>query len=104
MTLAELHHENLRRLKCRSWTAADYGIRLVQELAKNTRTSYLELGQTGFVAGFGWAQNHRLIVFHRDLWQVSKLGREYLVLLENPRANAHDRAVFLEKARAETTA
>jgi hypothetical protein len=104
MTLAELHHANLRRLKCRSWTAADYGIRLVRELVKTPKVSHLELIQAGFIAGFGWAQNHRLIVFHRGLWQVSKLGREYLALLENPRANAHDRAVFLEKAQAETTA
>jgi hypothetical protein len=104
MTLVELHHSNLRRLTRRSWTAADYGIRLVQAVANIPRKSHLELIQTGFIAGFGWAQNHRLIVFHRDLWQVSKLGREYLALLENPRANAHDRAVFLEKARAETPA
>lgn len=104
MTLAELHQENFRRLNRRSWTTADYGVRLLRSLAEQKCASLLEVIKTGFACGFGWAQNHRLIVHHRDLWQVSKLGREYLALLENPRANAHDRAVFLEKARAEPTA
>lgn len=104
MTLAELHRVNVRRYRGQGTTAETCGLRLVNALAKKPAGSMLEVILTGHVAGFGWAHRHRLIVFHREVWQVSKLGREYLALLENPRSNLADVNSFLERARAETLA
>jgi hypothetical protein len=78
---------------------ADSAARLLASLLVSPVATFNEVLRLGFSAGFIWARDHHLIVFHANAWKVSKLGREYLVLLERGTLEA-ERVAFLERARA----